>query len=151
MTILAEGFKLFQPWATEVVKGKLNYLVRSISTNIRGRVAVIATPGLDGYWVENAVNDKQIEIIARKIGVVGSVEIKNCIAVDLSRIEDILVELAGKKYFDYYPKYLIPNKTKDNKAFIWHLENAMEFKRPKSFKGGGILWAKLKVKEKITD
>jgi len=26
---LTHGFKLFQPWANDVVKGKLNFLVRS--------------------------------------------------------------------------------------------------------------------------
>ena len=41
------GFKLFQPWADEVVDGKLNYLIRSMSTKKRGRVAVIASKNID--------------------------------------------------------------------------------------------------------
>ena len=58
--ILDVGFKLFQPWATEVVKGKLNFLVRSFLTKRRGRVAVIATKGVDDVWLRKA-SEKEVK------------------------------------------------------------------------------------------
>jgi hypothetical protein len=143
MAKLTSGFKLFQPWATHVVQGKLNFLVRAISTDKRGRIAVIATDGLDGYWIQKT-SDKEIERIARKIGVIGSVEIKNCVTIKLNDIEETLIEIAGKRYFNYYPKYLIPHQTRDGNVSIWFLDKAKERKKPLPFKGGGIVWANLK-------
>ena len=57
---ITRGFKLFQPWANDVVRGKLNFLVRSVSTKVRGKVAVIATQGIDAVWLEKA-KDVKIE------------------------------------------------------------------------------------------
>jgi hypothetical protein len=80
MVWLTQGFKLFQPWASEVAKGKLTYLVRSAPTNKRGRVAIIASSGIDGVWAMESKN-LDIEKIAKNVGVIGSVEIKNCVEV----------------------------------------------------------------------
>jgi len=143
---LTRGFKLFQPWANDVVKGKLNFLVRSIPTKIRGRVAVIATKGIDGIWLDKA-SDKEIKEIENKIGAIGSVEIKDCIEVKSDKVKDKLIKLAGKKYWYYYPKYLIPNYTRTGMAYIWVLDKAKEWEKAKPVKGGGIVWTKLEMKD----
>jgi hypothetical protein len=62
MAILKKGFKLFQPWASEIVKGNMKYLVRSMNTKVIGRVAVIATEGLDFIWMLT-VSENEIEKI----------------------------------------------------------------------------------------
>ena len=144
--ILDHGFKLFQPWANEVVKGRLNFLVRSISTRRRGRVAVIATRGVDDVWLKNA-SEKEIKEIEDRVGAIGSVEIKDCIEVKPNKVKEKLIELAGKRYWDYYPKYLIPEKTKTGMVYVWVLDKAKEWKKPKAVEGGGILWAKVKIED----
>ncbi|MBC7128317.1 MAG: hypothetical protein H5T45_01115 [Thermoplasmatales archaeon] len=144
--ILEAGFKLFQPWANDVVKGKLHLLVRSIPTKRRGRVAVIATRGIDDVWLRNA-SEKELKEIENKIGAIGSVEIKDCIEVKPNMVKEKLIKLAGKKYWDYYPKYLIPKKLQKDMVYIWVLEDAREWKKPKRIEGGGIIWAKLKLED----
>ena len=146
MVILKQGFKLFQPWATDVVKGKLNFLVRAISVKKRGRFAVIATRGVDRIWLTNISNNKIINY-KNKIGVIGSVEIKDCIEVTLDEVKNQLIHLSGRKYWDYYPKYLIPNYTKNGKVYIWKFDKAKEWKKVKQIKGGGITWTKINLKE----
>ena len=144
--ILEAGFKLFQPWASHVVKGKLHLLVRSIPTKRRGRVAVIATRGLDDFWLRKA-SEKEIKEIEDKIGAIGSVEIKDCIEVKPNKVKEKLIQLAGKKYWNYYPKYLIPEKTRTGMVYIWVLDKAKEWKKPKAVEGGGITWAKIKLED----
>ncbi|RLF42145.1 MAG: hypothetical protein DRN18_02805 [Thermoplasmata archaeon] len=144
---ITKGFKLFQPWASHVVEGKLNFLVRSISTRYRGRVGVIATKGVDNVWLTKA-SEEEIKRIEDRVGVIGSVEIKDCIEVSSNEIEEKLIELAGKDYLDYYPKYLIPRKKGDEPIYIWVLENAREWEEPVKVEGGGILWSKLDLEEK---
>ena len=144
---LTHGFKLFQPWASDVVKGKLNFLVRSIPTKKRERVAVIASRGIDDFWLNNA-SDKEIEEKGdMKIGAIGSVEIKDCIEVGIDKTKEKLIKLAGKKYWEYYPKYLIPNYTRAGRVYIWVLDKAKEWKKAKPVKGGGIVWTKLEMKD----
>ena len=149
MVKLDVGFKLFQPWASEVSKGKLTYLVRSVPTNKRKRVAIIATSGIDGIWAMKSTN-KEIEIISKKVGIIGSVEIKNCIEIlpnKLSKIKDELVNLGGKNYWLYYPKHLIPKNEKTGKSYIWTLKNPRTWKNPLPTSGGGILWSKINIEE----
>jgi len=40
MEKITSGFKLLRPWANEITKGKLNYLVRTMPTKKREIVAV---------------------------------------------------------------------------------------------------------------
>jgi len=143
---LTHGFKLFQPWASDVVKGKLNFLVRSIPTKIRGRVAIIATEGIDGIWLDKA-SEKEIKEIENKIGAIGSVEIKDCIEVKPDKVKDKLIKLAGKKYWDYYPEYLIPKTTRTGMAYIWILDKAKEWKKAKQVEKGGIVWKRLEMRD----
>lgn len=144
--ILEAGFKLFQPWASHVVKGKLHLLVRSIPTKRRGRVAVIATKGVDDVWLQKA-SEKEIKEIEDRVGAIGSVEIKDCIEVKPNKVKEKLVQLAGNRYWDYYPKYLIPEKTRTGMVYIWVLDEAKEWKKPKAVEGGGITWAKIKLED----
>jgi len=62
-------------------------------------------------------------------------------------VEEKLIKLAGKKYWDYYPKYLIPKTTRTGMAYIWILDKAKEWKKSKAVKGKGITWAKLEMKD----
>ena len=147
MTKLTIGFKLFQPWANEVVKGNMPYLVRSFNTNKRERVAVIASRNLDKRFFLNSSND---DFMKNKyhIGAIGSVEIKDCVEVNLEQIKNKLIRLAGKKYFDQYPKYLIPRFTRNRKAFIWVLDKPCNWEKPISVEGGGTTWVKLDLIDK---
>jgi len=142
---LTHGFKLFQPWATEVVQGNLKFLIRSIPTYIRERVAVIATKGIDGIWLLNA-DEKDITEVEGEVGAIGSVEIKDCITARPSEIKERLIELSGKNYWDYYPKYLIP-KTTNKEVYIWILDKPKKWKKVKKVKGGGITWAKVNLED----
>lgn len=146
MTKLTSGFKLFQPWATDVVRGKLNFLVRSMITKKREKVAVIATRGLDGIWFEKANSKKIIEVFS-KVGVIGSVEIKDCIEVELNKVKDELIKHTGTGYWDYYPKYLIPDKTHNGMVYIWFLKNAKEWKHPKQIEGRSMTWVKIEIED----
>lgn len=139
-----KGFKLFQPWATEVVRGNLKLLIRSFPTKTRGKVAVIATPGMDGYWFESAPEKELLEM-EKKIGIVGTVEIDDCIFVKIDDVKNKLIELGGKSYWDYYPKYLIPTMLKINKLYVWLLNNEKEWKKPRKTKAKGITWVNLKL------
>ena len=143
---ISKGFKLFQPWANDVVRGKLNFLVRSIPTKIRGRVAVIATRGIDNVWLQNA-KDEEVDELKDRVGAIGSVEIKDCIEVKPSEVRKKLIELAGEKYWDYYPKYLIPEKTRTGMVYIWILDKPREWREPKAVEGGGILWANIDLED----
>lgn len=138
---LDNGFKLFQPWASDVVKGKLKYLVRSIPTVKRKRVAVIASSGIDCIWMQNA-DIKDIESIENKVGAIGSVEIKDCVTVKTNNVEDQLIKLAGRDYWRYYPKHLIPNEKRVKNSYIWILDKAKEWDKVKAISGGGIIWVK---------
>jgi hypothetical protein len=146
MIQLTQGFKLFQPWATDVVKGKINFLIRAMPVKKRGRVAVIATKWIDRIWLENISNQELINF-KNKIGGIGSVEIKDCIEINLDEVRNRLIHLAGKKYWDYYPKHLIPNFTRTGKLYIWKFDEAKEWKEEKQVKGGGITWVKINLKE----
>ena len=144
---LTRGLRLFQPWASEVVNGNLNLLVRSTNSRIRGRVAVVASKTFDKYWVRKA-SEKEIAKFDNKLGVIiGSVDIKDCIVVDINKIKEKLEEMNGKKYYKYYPKYLIPTYSRKKQLFIWIFEGVKEWKNPKPIDSRGFLWAKLNIQD----
>lgn len=147
MERITEGFKLFQPWATDVVKGKLNYLVRSISTIKLRRVAVIASNNIDVIWSAN-VTDKEFKEVQKKVGVIGSVEIKDCLKIKLNEVKTELIKLAGDKYWNYYPKHLISKYTRTGMVYIWVLDNAKEWEMATEIKSSGITWARVDLEEK---
>jgi hypothetical protein len=144
MTRLARGFKLFQPWANEIVQGKMKFLIRSIPTNFRERVAIIATEGLDGFWVLNT-EDEEIERISKRVGAIGSVEIKDCVSVEAKKIKEYILKTAGKKYWEYYPKYLISDDK--DMLYVWFLDNVKEWKNSKEVNGWGITWSKINMND----
>jgi len=145
--MLTHGLKLFQPWATDIVRGKMNLLVRSINVKIRGRVAVIATKGIDNIWLKNASDKEMKEIGNIKVGGIGSVEIKDCIKVKPDKIKEKIIDLAGKEYWDYYPKYLIPSYSRTGNIYIWVLDQAKEWSKEKPISGGGFIWAKIRLED----
>lgn len=134
--MIERGFKLFQPWATHVVRGKLHLLVRSFSTTRRERVAVIATEGIDGVWLQTATED-DIRDVSRRIGAVGSVAIVNCIKINEQDVKQQLVDLSGNDYWDYYPKYLIQRTQRMGRFSFGYCE----------IRGNGLLQRLLPVKE----
>ena len=143
MVKIKTGFKLFQPWASEVSNGAMPYLIRSINTHIRSRVGVVALPKIDSVWLKHASDKWKNEIIEDlQDGVIGSVEIIDSIEAEKSNLKQMMIKLAGKKYWEeYYPKYLVPYR---EKLFIWVLKNAKSWKKPFiSGKSGGITWVKL--------
>ena len=145
---LNRGFKLFQPWATEVVRGKLNYLVRSFNTKIRDRVAVIATNKFDRVWLNTAPEKDIIKFQNKETGAIGSVTITDSIGIDPKMVEKKLKELAGKKYLEYCPGYLIPFVIKGKKLYVWILKDAKEWKKTKEIeRRTGILWARIDMKD----
>jgi hypothetical protein len=142
---LHRGFKLFQPWANDVVTGKLNYLVRTLTTRIRGRVAVIATEGVDRFWIDKATDEEVLSKGDPRIGAIGSVEIIDCIAVKPKNIKQKLIKLGGDSYYKYYPKHLILRNKE--KLYIWVLQGAKEWRRAKKVNSEGILWARINMRD----
>jgi hypothetical protein len=140
---LNKGFKLFNPWANEVVEGRLKYLVRSFRTKNRDRVAVIASKGIDYKWLETNPTKKEIDKIFDRFGIVGSVEIKDVLDVEPWKIKKKLIELGGKKYWDYYPKHLIPVKTPY--IHVWVLKDSKKWNEIKEPKSRGILWVDIEI------
>lgn len=125
----------------------MKFIVRSIPTNKRGRAAIIATTGIDDIWLQNA-SPKEIMKFEHKLGIIGSVDIIDCINVGVSGIENKIINLAGKKYWDYYPKYLIPTYKRNKTFHIWVIENPKSWKKSVNIKGGGIIWSKIDIKDR---
>jgi hypothetical protein len=136
------GFKLFQPWADEVVNGKLSYLIRSMNTKKRGRVAVIASKNIDKNWFKqtNITDSAKTHF---RTGAIGEVTIKNIITCEINEVKDWIIKNVGNEYWENYPKYLIPSYTVTNKLYIWSLENEKKWKNSIEVKTGGMVWAKL--------
>ena len=144
MVRLKHGFKLFQPWASHVVQGKLNLLVRTFNSKNRERVAVIASNNIDKIWLRNTTTAERINIFDKR-GIIGSVRIKDCIEINISDIESELMKLGGKEYLDYYPKYLIPTYTRKHNVYIWIIDNTNEWKKPRLVFSKAITWVKLNL------
>lgn len=142
MKLPAYGFKLFQPWANEVVSGNLNYLIRSMNTKKRGLVAVIATKNVDKSWLKQT-NKPDIINTNFRIGAIGEVILKDVISCRIEDVKGILIENAGKDYWENYPKHLIPSYTITKKIYIWILNNARKWDTNIEIKTGGMVWAKL--------
>lgn len=141
---ISSAFKLFQPWAYEVVTGSMPYLLRSFNTHNRDRVGVIATERLDKMWLKNASQEWVDKVIQKlKTGLIGSVIIEDVIDASDTNIDEVLTKIAGDDYLnDYYPPHLIPSKK--FKSYIWILENPILFNKPISLNSkGGILWTRL--------
>lgn len=140
MVKLTKGFKLSNPWANEVVKGRLNFLIRALSTKNRGRVVVIATKIVDPIWSGNVSEEEIIEMTAN-FGAIGSIEIKDCLEVDLSELEEKLIDLAGKNYWDRYPKHMVPARWPF--IHIWILDKPKKWKKSKKIESRGMTWVNI--------
>jgi len=141
MVRLTHAIKLFQPWSTEIVEGNLNFLIRSFNTYKRERIGIYNTRKIDENWYKNA-NNNMIKKLWKKQGIIGSVEIKDCISLEKKKIKDTLVELANKEYYDYYPKHLIPD---NNLLHIWVFDEAKKWKNPLKIKKLGMCWIKIDI------
>ena len=79
-----------------------------------------------------------------RTGAIGEVIIKNLISCEIRGVKDWLIDNVGKKYWEYYPKYLIPSYTKTKKLYIWILDDARRWDSSIEVKTGGMIWAKLR-------
>jgi hypothetical protein len=143
MTKIKTGFKLFQPWATEIVMGDMPFLIRSINTHIRDRVGIVALKKIDNNWIQYADNGWKNKIFSiMQEGVIGSVKIEDSVQVNKSELKKKLNNIAGEGYFEnYYPKHLIPSR---DTLFIWVLKNPKQWKTSINLgKIGGMTWVKL--------
>ncbi len=142
MVRLKKGFKLSNPWATEVVKGNLNYLVRVYPTKNIGRVAVIATKTIDPIWLDKA-SEKEINKIIGNSGIIGSIEILECMEVNPNELRERLIDLAGKNYWEYYPKHMIPARWPY--IYIWILDKPRKWKKSKKVETKGMTWVNIDI------
>jgi len=115
---------LMQPWATLVAEGAFPVLVRSMNTNYRGRVKLVARG-----WDVHATIDT---MVARKEesprpAIIGSVEIADCIAVPKIEVMRLLEQKYGKEFATFYPKHFIPDSAF---AYFWLLRRPKILKMP---------------------
>lgn len=147
MAKIKTGFKLFQPWATEVIMGDMPFLVRSINTHIRNRVCIVALKKIDNDWIQYANTQWKNKIFNNmQEGVIGSVEIEDSVEVKKSELKKIINNMAARDYFDdYYPKHLIPSR---DTLFIWVLKNPKQWEKSINLgKIGGMTWVKLDLED----
>jgi len=144
---LKTGFKLLRPWADDVAEGRIRFLVRDLRTNVRGRVGIVATKGFDSVWL---AQQKKAGILVSlgDIGVIGSVNIDDCLEVKVGEIKKELESLGGKEYWDYYPKHLLRGGLVDDRAFIWSLNAARKWKRSVFKTNRAICWMRLDLKDR---
>jgi hypothetical protein len=122
------GFNLVQPWAQKVVDGELPFLVRSVNTKKRGRVAVISTSKFDAV-VAAKMTYKALERLESEFAftsVLGTVLIADVREVALDGVLEELGRLGGEEYMHQYPQHFIPSGPKTRKLFIWFLEDPMK-------------------------
>jgi hypothetical protein len=145
---LVRGFKLFQPWANEIVTGIIPILVRSFNTNVRGRVAVIASRGIDKIYLNTATEDELMKANYTYGAAIGSVEIIDSIPVEPEHVLKEMEKRSEKKAVDFYPKHLIPYVLKGKPLFLWMLKKPKKWKDSKKVeKRSGILWAKIDMED----
>ena len=87
--------------------------------------------------------------IENKNGAIGSVELKDCIEGNLDKVKNELIKLGGAKYWNYYPKHLIPTYSRTGIIYIWILDKAKEWKKSIEVekKRGAITWTKINLED----
>lgn len=125
MKRIDRGFNLVQPWAQKVVEGNLPYLVRSINTKKRERVAVISTSKFDAV-VAKTMRYKALERLESDFAfnsILGTVVIADVRETALENVLEELRRLGGETYMNQYPRHFIPAGLKSRKVYIWILRN----------------------------
>ncbi len=111
---LDRALVLRQPWAQATVEGAFPVLLRSITTNIRGWVGILAAKNPDpaGFHVE--------EDLPRQ-AIVGAVEIGECFALK-GDPRTFLADTFGGEVAKFYPDHFLPT---DGEKHVWVLERAL--------------------------
>ncbi len=119
------GMILQQPWARLVAEGVFPVLVRSVPTNTRGVVGVIAS-GMDVNAVVDGRRPDEREF--PQPALVGYVRITGCTEVPSRDVQRLLRRRYGKRFASFYPGHYLP---RTGTAYLWTLEKPRFLKRPK--------------------
>lgn len=135
---------LLQPWAYDIVEGKMKMLIRSFKTNIRGRVGIYITRNIDRVWLwDEKRKPEDYRSISKKSMIIGSVNIEDVVIVNSPNEAERFIQIhLGKKYLDYYPKHMIPDAP-NKPLYIWIFSETKKFKEPVTVdKRSGMQWCK---------
>lgn len=137
---VTHGMLLQQPWARLVVEGVFPVLVRSSSTNVRGRVAVVAR----GYDNKALVDGKRPD--TREFpqpATLGYVRLAGCVKVPLRHVMRELRRGFGSDFAKFYPKHYLPAKSP---IYFWLLNGPETLKRPRPCNPlGARKWMRVKA------
>lgn len=137
------AIKMHLPWSDEVVKGNFPILIRTIHTNIRGLIWIMASQSFDPYALRQGYSIESYENLFGKI--IGTIEIVKIESVPKTMIMKRLLSDVNKNFSDWYPRNFIPL---DNQVYFWYLKNATKFKKPFPMKRkGGYVWVRLTQEE----
>jgi len=122
-----KGLRLVQPYADEVVKGKIRALLRSRGTKVRGKVLVLTSKKPDKKLYPRGDIDVKKYPLNRAIG---TVEISDCIRTTKKDIEEGKLPGFDKTLIERYPPHLL----KGEKLYAWILKNPTKLESPKPYK-----------------
>lgn len=107
---------LQQPWARLVAEGVFPALVRSMSTETRGRVAIVAR-GYDQLALIDGKPPDKREF--PQPGIIGSVEIPDCEKIAFGSIAAELNRRFGTEFAGFYPRHYLPERSP---VYLWSLK-----------------------------
>ena len=114
------GLCLFQPWATQVVRGEIPLLVRSQGSTSNIVIGIVATTFL------NRVEREEKDLPEKSI--VGTARIHEVVKLKVGEVVNYIDKVYGHEVVDKYPfKILIPDK---NYYYVYRLIDPFEFKNP---------------------
>ena len=135
-----KGLRLAQPYANEVIEGKIRALLRSYNTKVRGKVLLLTSKKPDKKACPKGFIDTTKYPLNKAIG---TVEIVDSIKTTKKEIES-----GAHPIIEKYPKHLLP---KSEEIYIWVLANPEKFETPRSYQCNpslGILVNGVKLIEK---
>ena len=137
---LEQAIVFKQPWAADVVQGKLLYIARTFNTKVRGRVGILASR-LDKESDMLLSND---ELDYGKV--IGSVDLVDTIEVTCDDLKSKMTELGGKRYMKNYSAQFLPD-TKRDKMYIWVFKDPVYWRAKDVMGNHGRQWAKIDIRE----
>ncbi len=136
---ITHGMLLQQPWARLVAEGVFPALVRSMPTEIRERVAIIA-PGYDQLALIDGKPPNKKEF--PEPALIGSVEIADCEKISRRSITAELRERFGKEFAGFYPRHYLPERSP---FYLWLLGKPRKLarSRPLNLERRRRVWLRL--------
>src|SRR2546426_5322000 len=116
---------LQEPWARLVAEGVFPVLLRSMSTTVRGQVAVVARGVDERALVDGHEPDSKM---FPQPALVGYVEIVNCLRIARRNVGPVLRRHFGRAFQEFYPKHYIPAQ---GPIFFWVLGSPKLLIHPK--------------------